>query len=355
MLLALWGEAIYRPTRDLDFTGYGSSFPDDIRSAIRDICSVPVTDDGIVFNYEALTIGPIRGQDEYDGLRARFDATLDGARIRMRIDIGFGNAIQPPPIDARYPVLLDSPHPRIRVYPREAVVAEKLHAMVTHGELNSRYKDFSLPPSSEQRDIANFLDRETAKIDALLANKERLIELLQEKRTALITRTVTKGLDSDVPMKDAGVEWLGEVPAHWEVKRINQLSEILRGKFSHRPRNDPALYDGPYPFIQTGEVARARKEITSFRQTLNERGLNVSKLFPSGTLVMTIAANIGDVAVLDFSAIPISTRTKDHVWNRIPGPDVRGGVPIVKGGDVSPDGFLFHELELNETSFSTDS
>ena len=60
----------------------------------------------------------------------------------MRIDIGFGNAIQPPPIDARYPVLLDSPHPRIRVYPREAVVAEKLHAMVTHGELNSRYKDF---------------------------------------------------------------------------------------------------------------------------------------------------------------------------------------------------------------------
>ena len=142
MLLALWGESIYRPTRDLDFTGYGSSFPDDIRSAIRDICSVPVTDDGIVFNYEALTIGPIRGQDEYDGLRARFDATLDGARIRMRIDIGFGNAIQPPPIDARYPVLLDSPCPRIRVYPREAVVAEKLHAMVTHGELNSRYKDF---------------------------------------------------------------------------------------------------------------------------------------------------------------------------------------------------------------------
>lgn len=142
MLLALWSEAIYRPTRDLDFTGYGSASPDDIRSAIRDICAVPVTDDGIVFNCEGLVLQPIRGQDEYDGIRMRFDALLDGARIPMRIDIGFGNAIQPPPIDAHYPALLDVPRPRIRVYPREAVVAEKLHAMVVLDERNSRYKDF---------------------------------------------------------------------------------------------------------------------------------------------------------------------------------------------------------------------
>ena len=74
-----------------------------------------------------------------------------------------------------------------------------------------------LPPTSEQRAIAAFLDRETARIDALVAKKERLIELLQEKRTALITRAVTKGLDPTVPMKDSGVEWLGEIPAHWEV------------------------------------------------------------------------------------------------------------------------------------------
>ena len=159
-----------------------------------------------------------------------------------------------------------------------------------------------LPPLSEQRAIAAFLDRETAQIDALVAKKERLIELLQEKRTALISRAVTKGLDPDVPLKDSGVEWLGEIPTHWEVKRVSQISEILRGKFTHRPRNDPALYDGPYPFVQTGDVTRARKEITSYRQTLNERGLGVSKMFPSGTLVMTIAANIGDVAVLDFAA-----------------------------------------------------
>ena len=77
-----------------------------------------------------------------------------------------------------------------------------------------------LPDFPEQRTIATFLDRETAKIDGLVASKERLIELLQEKRTALITRAVTRGLDSSVPMKDSGVEWLGEIPAHWEVNRL---------------------------------------------------------------------------------------------------------------------------------------
>ena len=72
-----------------------------------------------------------------------------------------------------------------------------------------------IPPLPEQRAIAAFLDRETAQIDALVAKKERLIELLQEKRTALISDAVTKGLDPDVPLKDSGVEWLGEIPAHW--------------------------------------------------------------------------------------------------------------------------------------------
>ena len=115
------------------------------------------------------------------------------------------------------------------------------------------------PEVDEQRAIADFLDHETAKIDALVARKERLIELLQEKRTALITRAVTRGLDPNVPMKDSGVEWLGEIPAHWEVKRVNQTARVRRrGSFTHRPRNDPSLYkDGRYPFIQTGDVDRA--------------------------------------------------------------------------------------------------
>src|SRR5207247_5710751 len=84
--------------------------------------------------------------------------------------------------------------------------------------------EIAAPRESEQRAIATFLDRETARIDALVAKKERVIELLQEQRTALITRAVTKGLDPTVPMKDSGVEWLREIPAHWEVKRLQHLA-----------------------------------------------------------------------------------------------------------------------------------
>jgi type I restriction enzyme S subunit len=80
-----------------------------------------------------------------------------------------------------------------------------------------------VPTEEEQQAIAGFLDRETAKIDSLVEKKERLIELLQEKRTALITHAVTKGLDPDVPIKDSGIEWLGEIPAHWEVKPLRHV------------------------------------------------------------------------------------------------------------------------------------
>ena len=86
-----------------------------------------------------------------------------------------------------------------------------------------------LPPLPEQRAIAEFLDRETARIDALVAKKERLIELLREKRTALITRAVTRGLDPNAPMKDSGVEWLGEIPTHWETNRLRHIASMRAG------------------------------------------------------------------------------------------------------------------------------
>jgi type I restriction enzyme S subunit len=82
---------------------------------------------------------------------------------------------------------------------------------------------FPMPPVEEQRAISEFLDRETARIDGLVAKKEQLIDLLQEKRTTLITRAVTKGLDSSVPLKESGVEWLGQIPAHWQVTTIKRL------------------------------------------------------------------------------------------------------------------------------------
>ena len=84
-----------------------------------------------------------------------------------------------------------------------------------------------LPPLSQQRTIADFLDRETAKIDELILEKERLLELLAEKRRALITHAVTRGFDPDVPMRDSGVEWLGEIPEHWSVRRLRHISPFL--------------------------------------------------------------------------------------------------------------------------------
>ena len=93
------------------------------------------------------------------------------------------------------------------------------------------------PPLAEQRAIAGVLDRETAKIDSLVAKKERLIELLQEKRIALIGRAVTKGLDPKVPMKDSGVEWLGEIPAHWQVKRLKHLLRAPLQYGANEPSN----------------------------------------------------------------------------------------------------------------------
>jgi type I restriction enzyme S subunit len=89
-----------------------------------------------------------------------------------------------------------------------------------------------LPPVGEQQAILGFLDHETAKIDALVAEQERLIELLKEKRQAVISHAVTKGLDPLVPMKDSGVEWLGEVPAHWAVVRLKRLmAESVAGPY----------------------------------------------------------------------------------------------------------------------------
>jgi type I restriction enzyme S subunit len=160
----------------------------------------------------------------------------------------------------------------------------------------------SIPPLNEQEKIAQFLDYKTKQIDELIKKKETLIEKLDEKRTAIISHAVTKGLDSSVPIKDSGVEWLGDIPEHWEVIKVKHLTKILRGKFTHRPRNDPRFYDGQHPFIQTGDVANANKFIMEYTQTLNENGYAVSKEFPSGTLVMTIAANIGDMAILNFNA-----------------------------------------------------
>ena len=150
--------------------------------------------------------------------------------------------------------------------------------------------------------IAAYLDKTCAGIDKAIEAKQKQLEILDALRKSIIHKAVARGLDGSVELKDSGVEWLGRIPRHWETRRIKYLCDILRGKFSYRPRNDPRLYDGPYAFIQTGDVASAEKYIEEYKQTLNDEGFRVSRQFPKGTLVMTIAANVGDVAILNFEA-----------------------------------------------------
>ena len=151
-----------------------------------------------------------------------------------------------------------------------------------------------LPPFPEQRTIADFLDRETTKINALIAKKERLIELLQEKRTALISHAVTKGLDPTVPMKDSGVEWLGEIPEHWKAKKIKRLCQVKRGA-SPRPIDDPIYFDdeGEYAWVRISDVTASAKYLLTTEQKLSQLGQSKSVCLGPGELFLSIAGTVG--------------------------------------------------------------
>lgn len=159
-----------------------------------------------------------------------------------------------------------------------------------------------VPNFEEQKRIAEFLDCQCAEIDAVIAKTSVTIEEYKKLKQSIITEAVTKGIRGNRTMKDSGIDWIGEVPIEREIIKIKYITNVSRGLFNHRPRNDERYYGGDYPFIQTGDVARAGKFITTYSQTLNELGISVSKMFPKGTMTMTIAANIGDVAILGFDA-----------------------------------------------------
>ena len=155
-----------------------------------------------------------------------------------------------------------------------------------------------IPSDPEQRAIAAFLDRETARIDALVGKKERLIALLHEKRTALITRAVTKGLDPAVPMKDSGVEWLGEIPAHWRSLALKRIGELQAG--AGFPDGEQGILEEELPFFKVGDmgaVGNGREmrvhQHTVSRETARRLGAFV---FPASTVVF---AKVGAALLLN--------------------------------------------------------
>lgn len=142
LLLMAWLGETLRPTRDADLLGFGELSDEDLVRILRDVCEAEVEPDAIAFLPESVQIEPIRVEDAYGGRRARIEARIGKARLTVQVDIGIGDAVTPAPEWMEYPGLLDLPRPRLRVYSRGSVVAEKLHAIVLLGVGNSRMKDY---------------------------------------------------------------------------------------------------------------------------------------------------------------------------------------------------------------------
>lgn len=142
LLFDLWFDVPHRPTRDADFLGFGPADTEVLAATMREICSI-VVDDGMEFDPASITIEEIREEARYGGLRVRLLGRLGNARSAVQLDVGYGDAVTPGPEEAIYPTLLDDqPAPRLRVYPRATVAAEKLEAIVSLGMANSRMKDY---------------------------------------------------------------------------------------------------------------------------------------------------------------------------------------------------------------------
>ena len=156
---------------------------------------------------------------------------------------------------------------------------------------------FPLPPTKEQAAIAAFLDRETAKIDALVEEQKRLIALLKEKRQAVISQAVTKGLDPSVPMKDSGVEWLGEVPAHWEVRRVSSISTKITNGYVGPTRD--ILVDHGVRYLQSLHIKANRiKFDTPYFVTEDWSKEHRKSILQVGDLLIVQTGDIGQVAVV---------------------------------------------------------
>lgn len=142
MLFQLWSDQLHRPTRDVDLLGFGDPSPERIAQILTEICALEVDDDGLLFDSDSIIAQQIKEDDEYQGIRVKLTVYLENARVALQVDIGFGDAINPPAEEIDYPTLLDQAAPRLKSYPRETVVAEKFQAMVMLGMANSRMKDF---------------------------------------------------------------------------------------------------------------------------------------------------------------------------------------------------------------------
>lgn len=171
-----------------------------------------------------------------------------------------------------------------------------------------------IPEYSEQTAIANFLDRETAKIDTLIAKQERMIELLGEKRSALISHAVTKGLDSNVKMKDSGVEWLGEVPEHWEIKKMKHVIKKIESGTSVNASNEPASVT-EFGVLKTSCVYTGQFDPNENKTVIPEEIMRLSCPLQENTLIvsrMNTPDLVGAAGLVTFA--PKNIYLPDRLW-----------------------------------------
>jgi len=160
----------------------------------------------------------------------------------------------------------------------------------------------SAPLIDDQIKIANFLDHETAKIDSLIAKQEKLIELLKEKRQAVISHAVTKGLNPDVTMKDSGVEWLGQVPEHWGVTKLSYVANGFSGdRGSNYPSGEDFVDEG-VPFISTSDLINGRVLVTNASRITEDRyGLLGGLKIQARDIIYCLRGSVGKNGICEFN------------------------------------------------------
>lgn len=156
-----------------------------------------------------------------------------------------------------------------------------------------------IPPPEEQIAIAHYLDRKTAEIDELIADKKRLLELYEEEKTAIINQAVTKGINPDAPMKDSGIEWLAEIPEHWEVKRLKTIARVQTGR-------TPKIQNSQIDFFDSGEINwftpadfDGNNELSDSKRKLISEAIETGEveIFPEYSIyLVSIGATLGKVS-----------------------------------------------------------
>ena len=181
-------------------------------------------------------------------------------------------------------------------FPFDYYVTSTALPSMTQRDLGSQ--EITVPPRKEQQAIADFLDKECAQIDSITADLEKQIELLQQYKKSLITETVTKGLDKSVPMKDSGVEWIGEIPEHWRLKRLKYIAKLKTG--TTPPGNEGINYDEnginwftPSDFLPNMQLDTSEKYID--RETIRYENIQT---YPRGSvLLVAIGATVGKIGI----------------------------------------------------------